>query len=171
VSEHRGRSGRWFRLVEILLVMGVLVVLSTIAGAKLNMAATTSAEAKMREDLRFVRTQVRVYAIHHGGRMPGYPGGDLNTAPTEAVFTNQLTMLTDDQGNTTGVEASWLRWGPYLAAIPENPVSGKKGVTILSPEEPLVADGMTGWLYQPSTGTLKPNVSGTDSEGHLFSDY
>jgi hypothetical protein len=113
---------------------------------------------------------VRVYAIHHWGRVPGYPGGDLAAAPTETAFTEQLTMSTDDRGDTRATGAL-LRWGPYLTTIPENPLSGKKGVTILSPEEPLVADGMTAWLYQPSTGTLKPNVSGTDSEGHLFSDY
>ncbi len=164
-------AGRGFSLIEILVVAVIIVVLTTIALAKLNNAAVTSAEAKMREDLRFIRTQVRVYSMHHRGLVPGYPGGDKNAAPTEAAFTDQLTLPTDDAGNTSTAGSTVYRWGPYLMKIPENPVSGRKGVTILSAEEPLVADGMTAWLFQPSTGQLKPNVSGTDSEGHLFSDY
>jgi type II secretory pathway pseudopilin PulG len=156
---------------EVFIVVVIVGVLAAIAVPKLTNAATMSAEAKMREDLRFLRTQISVYTTHHKGVAPGYPGGDRGAAPTEALFGEQLMKITDEAGNPSAVRSAVFKWGPYVQAIPENPVSGKKGVTILRPEEPLVADGMTAWLYQPSTGILKPNVSGTDSEGHLFSDY
>ena len=35
----------------------------------------------------------------------------------------------------------------------------------------MVADGTTGWLYQPATGTIKANVVGNDGAGHAIIDY
>jgi hypothetical protein len=55
--------------------------------------------------------------------------------------------------------------------IPDNPISGKSGWKILGPADPLVADGSTAWLYQPSTGIIKANVTGTDSLGVSIIDY
>ena len=55
--------------------------------------------------------------------------------------------------------------------MPRNSVNGSSDVKILSDSDAFTPDDSTGWLYQPSTGTLKANVAGTDTSGRPIIDY
>jgi hypothetical protein len=55
--------------------------------------------------------------------------------------------------------------------MPKNPVNNNSDWKILSDSDSFTPDGTTGWLYQPSTGSLKANVPGNDSAGRPLIGY
>ena len=159
-----------FTLVEILIVVVIVGILAAIAVPKLSNASQIARESSLKEDLHFLRTQVNVYRANHQVS-PGYPGGDSTQAPTQQAFIDQLTLYTNALGNTSATQTGPYTLGPYLPQVPANPVNSLATLKLLAPTDAFTADGTTGWLYQPSTGLIKPNVAGLDSEGHPYSDY
>ena len=119
---------RAFSLVEILIVVVILGILAAIAVPKFSNASLISRENTLKEDLRFLRTQINVYCTHHTDVFPGYPAGDTAQTPTADIFVQQLTQYTDNAGNT-GPSSATYKWGPYLTKMPENPVNGFESLT------------------------------------------
>jgi general secretion pathway protein G len=171
LPRHVRRLARGFSLVEILIVVVILGILAAIAVPKLSNASLISRENTLKEDLRFLRTQIGVYATQHRDVFPGFPAGDPNATPTADTFVNQLTGFSDSGGNLGTDHSDVYKWGPYLSKMPENPVTGMATIKVLAPGDAFTPDATTGWLYQPSTGTIEPNLTGKDSEGKNFSEY
>jgi general secretion pathway protein G len=157
--------------VEILIVVVILGILAAIAVPKFSNASQISRENTLKEDLRLLRTQIGVYHAQHADIFPGYPGGNTYQTPTGDVFVAQLTTVTDSVGNTNAGVGGAFQWGPYLNAMPANPVNALATLKILGPGDAMTPDGSTGWLYQPSTGAIEPNLAGQDSEGQNFAGY
>jgi hypothetical protein len=80
-------------------------------------------------------------------------------------------MYTNVVGNTSATQTGPYTFGPYVPQVPANPVNSLGTFKMLGPADPFTADGTTGWLYQPSTGAIKPNIVGSDSESHPFANY
>ncbi len=114
---------------------------------------------------------IAVYGSNHHDTFPGYPGGDTSQAATAAAFVQQMTQYTDEGGNASATGSAVYQFGPYLITMPDNPVNSLSTVKIVGAGGALTADDTTGWLYQPSTGALLPNLTGTDSEGTAYSGY
>jgi len=159
-----------FSLVEILIVVMILGILAAIAVPKLANASQVARENSLKDNLRLLRTQLGVYKSQHAV-FPGYPAGDTAQSPTPAATYDQLLQFTDANGNASPTGTPTYRWGPYLDMMPKNPVNGSSDWKILSDSDPFTPDDTTGWLYQPSTGTLKANLPGTDSSGRALIDY
>jgi general secretion pathway protein G len=163
-------SGRAFSLVEILIVLMIIGILAAIAIPKFSNASQIARENSLKDDLRLLRTQFGVYKTQHAV-FPGYPAGDANQSPTAAVATAQLVKYTDSLGNVSDTGTNLYKWGPYMDQIPKNPMNGSADIKILGPGDVFTPDGTTGWLYQPSSGTIKANVAGNDGAGHAVIDY
>ncbi|HUO08611.1 MAG TPA: prepilin-type N-terminal cleavage/methylation domain-containing protein [Phycisphaerae bacterium] len=166
----RGDS-RGFTLVEILIVVVIIGILAAIAVPKLTNASQIARESSLKGDLRFLRTQISVYRANHHEISPGYPGGNVAQTPTQNAFSDQMTLYTDSSGYTSATLNGPYIYGPYLPQVPPNPVNGLTTMKMLAPSDTLTPDNTTGWLYQPSTGMIEPNIVGSDSEGHTYISY
>jgi len=160
-----------FTLVEILIVVVILGILAAIAVPKLSTASQTARENTLHDDVRFLRTQIQVYHSQHNDVFPGYPGGDTTQSPTSTDFISQLTLYTDINGTTSATGSTQFQFGPYLTQMPIDPVNSFTTITIVADGAPMTADGTTGWLYQPSTGQLLPNIVGNDTAGMPYANY
>jgi len=170
VKSARRQFPRGFSLVEILIVVVIIGILAAIAVPKLSNASQVARENSLKDDLRLLRTAVGVYKTQHFVN-PGYPGGDATQTATQQAVFDQLLQFTDANGNTAAGSSAVFKYGPYMNQMPANPLNGSSDWKILSDYDTFVADGTTGWLYQPSTGLLKANVVGNDSGGRAVVDY
>jgi hypothetical protein len=118
--------------------------------------------------LASLRQALASYRIDHG-EWPGWeprPGEGPRPACSEWLV-RQLTLPSDETGETAAEPSPVHRFGPYLGGgIPANPVNGLATIRVLGEAEawPLTADDRTGWIYDARSGVLKMNSQGA-SEG------
>ena len=158
------RSGG-FTLVEILIVVVILGILAMIVIPKFSNASHQARENTLKDDLRYLRTQIQVYKAQHRDIAPGYGG--------TATFVEQMTMFTDDQGNTNPTYTKVFRFGPYLTKMPTNPLNEKETLDVAGPAETTLSkvDGGAGWVYKPTTGEIIADLTGNDSNGTAYASY
>ena len=169
----RSSRARGFTLIEILIVITILAIMATIVIPHFSNASVTARESMLKDELRYLRTQIIVYRAQHHDVSPGYPGGDVGQPPTEADFVAQMTRHTEEYGAVSNVATATHKFGPYLSAIPENPLNKLKAVQILADNDPWpTPDGNSyGWFYRPSTGDIMANSPGIDGNGQAYSSY
>lgn len=173
-SEQSSRLRRGgFTLVEILIVVVILGILAAIVLPQFSNASHQARENTLKDDLRFLRTQIAVYTAQHNETAPGYPGGNMVVAATSAAFVEQLTSYTNARGVVVLSGADGPKYGPYLSKFPANPISGKDGVLVTTgltfpmPDEALDV----GWIYNVTTQQIKANLTGADNEGVAYFNY
>ena len=166
-----GRAG--FTLVEIMIVVVLLGILAALVIPAFTNASEPAKEGVLRDQLRLLRMQVELYAGHHRGVPPGYPGGDTGVAPTAAAFEAQLTQYTSEAGATNATYAPGTPLAPYTDRIPANPFNGLTSVRVLGDGDTIpAADGQTyGWFFKPATRQLVANTPGADAAGHAYTSY
>jgi prepilin-type N-terminal cleavage/methylation domain-containing protein len=159
-----------FTLVELLIVLCILGILAGLVVPRFSDASHTARENTLKDDLRYLRTQIVVFKAQHRDVPPGYPSGNISAAPSEAVFLSQMTGKTNDLCREgTGAQ---YPLGPYLTKMPPNPINGLSSIRIVENGAALgVPDNLTGWIFKPLTLEIVPNLPGVDSEGRAYADY
>jgi prepilin-type N-terminal cleavage/methylation domain-containing protein len=162
-----------FTLVEVLIVVIILAILAALVVPKFSNAARLSRENLLRENLRFIRSQIVIYNAEHNNVSPGYPGGRTTATPTEQAFLDQMTKPTNARGEIGDKTSPDHPYGPYLPRMPENPFNEKDTVRIVDRGEsfPVAAVGTHGWIYQPSTMKFACDTPGSDEKGVAYLDY
>jgi general secretion pathway protein G len=166
------RSGlKGFTLVELLIVVTILAILALLVIPQVSSATTESREAALKEELRQVRIQINLFRAQMGDVMPGFPEGNPATTPDETQFVAHMTQFIATNFSTSPTRTADHTFGPYLPRIPTNPINGLSTVAVLDDSELFVADGTTGWIYQPRAGRFVANLTGKGSDGRDYTNY
>lgn len=164
-----------FTLVEILIVVVILGILAAIIVPQFSNASHLARENILKDDLRYLRTQIGVYKAQHEDVPPGFPSGDLGQTPTPEAFIQQLTGYTNIKGEVSMTADPVYPFGPYLSQMPRNPLTGKSGVHIVTsgnmPQPSLDQFPEAGWIYHVGTQQIIANTPGVDSQGIAYADY
>jgi general secretion pathway protein G len=162
-----------FTLIEILIVVVILGILAAIVVPQFSDAALVARENTLKDDLRYLRTQLMVFKAQHQDVAPGYPGGNVSATPTAAAFDAQMTLYTDQNCGTSATQTATYKLGPYLSKMPQNPINGLNTVSVLDDNAALPAapTGSYGWIYQPKTQSLLSDATGTGRDGVRYFDY
>lgn len=108
------KERKGFTLVELLVVIVVLAVLAAVVLPKFVNSGQRSKEAALKADLKLVRNAVALFKTDTAA----YPSSLADLAATSAPANG-----IDSAGNSKAITASdWH--GPYLEAVPNDPVSG-----------------------------------------------
>jgi prepilin-type N-terminal cleavage/methylation domain-containing protein len=164
---------RGFTLIEILIVVIILGILSSIVIPQFSNATNESREATLRDCLRYLRTQITIFRAQHRDVCPGYPNGDTAATPDAATFVQQMTLCSDENCNLNASPTSVFKFGPYLSSMPMDPLSTSAGVWVVTGATMPAPDQSQpyGWIYNPQTQTIIANLSGTDAGGTPYSSY
>jgi len=166
---------RAFTLVELIIVVLIIAILAAIIVPRFSGASDMAGSSALLQDLRYIRQQIQVYRAQHTGVSPGYMGGDPNAAPSETDFIEQMTNPTASDGTVGSSSSQTFRFGPYMAEMPINPISGSSAVYVVPNDAPLppAPTGLMafGWLYKPETMEFKAYVPGQDENGRAYYDY
>jgi type II secretory pathway pseudopilin PulG len=160
-----------FTFVELLIVVALLGILAAMTLPIFQEHITEAKEAAAKDNLRILRNAIGLYAAQHNGFPPGYVNEALILVPV--TVTKQFCQKSNISGKISSEPSAEYNLGPYLSAIPKNPFNNSNNMLILNDFTPFPepATGTTGWIYKPSTKTIRLNFDGTDSEGVRYYDY
>lgn len=163
------RIGRAFSLVEMIVVIVIIGIITAIALPRFSRGVGSSGAAALHQNMAVLRGALEFYSTEHRGAYPGATGDGVNAAHTEASFVRQMTKFTDIDGNVQNTGDATFRYGPYLRRgmppLPVGPYAGAVGVQVVTGATALafVADDTIGWLYNDTTGNIRPNLSAGDA--------
>ena len=160
------------RIAEIAIVIMVSGILGLLVAPRLTSAANSDRESALRDSLEQLRTQIAIYQIEHHGVAPGFPSGNTALMPTYESFVDQLTKYSNGHGVTSDTPSAEFKFGPYLSAVPINPLTDNADIRFVPPSEHTPStSGEQGWVYQPMTGWIAANSSGSDIFNVNHTDY
>ena len=174
-SQSPNRSLTSRRLVNAAKVAGIFSIL-LVGAAVLHPpryadGSQQSQDATLAECLRYLRTQVDVYALEHNGVPPGFPGNDITQPPDAETFVAQMTRYTDPAGRFSSEKASRQVRGPYVMSFPANPVNLRDEVLVVTTAPRADDTKPYGWIYNPVKRQILPNLPGADSQGVSYASY
>ena len=129
-----------YTLVELLVVIVVLAVLAAIVLPKFMDSSVRSKEASLKTDLKLVRNAVATFQADIGK----YP------ATLEDLVKTDVAQVKDKDDKTV-TSSDWH--GPYLEALPADPVSGND------------------FTYVAATGKVTSSASGNGLDGTAYSSW
>lgn len=131
-----------FTLVELLVVIVILAVLAAIALPKFMDSSARSKESALKSDLKILRNAITLFKTDTGL----YPLtlADLAAASAPAQGNNGTA-------DTALTASNWH--GPYLQAVPSDPVSG------------------SAFTYTKTTGVVVSSASGNALDGTAYSSW
>jgi general secretion pathway protein G len=167
-GKRQSRTG--FTLVEILIVVVILGIIAAITLPQFSNASLVAREGTMKDDLRYLRSQIVVYTAQHQDFAPAFANGALGGSPA-ADFLQQMTQYTDQYGNCSTAQTGTFVFGPYLSKMPPNPLTGDSSMKVVTGNVPMTPDDTTGWIYNPTSGAIVVNSTKSDSSGVAYVTY
>jgi general secretion pathway protein G len=174
----RRYATKGFTLIELLIVVIIIAILAAIAIPQFSSSSGDAQESAMGANLSTLRSAIELYRVQHGNTYPsknsskvgaectnGTPGtGDPDS---ELAFKDQLTMYSDASGHTCSVNAATYTYGPYLRAIPTEPITNANTVAVVTAvgAAPVSSDSTTGWRFVNTTGAFQVHSTKKAQDG------
>jgi general secretion pathway protein G len=136
-----------FTLVEILIVVIILGILAAIVIPQFTNASQDARESSLLSQLQTLRSQIELYKLQHRDALPNLVA---NWDP--------MTSKTDVDGTINAAG----EFGPYMQAIPSNPVNGDTAVT--DGDGSGAASGPCGFIFDYNGGNGTGRIWGTDTD-------
>ena len=133
-----------FTLVELLIVIIIIAVLAAIAIPKFSNSSQRSKESSLRANLKLVRNAIDLFRADTGAFPASMAGLTATTTSGLSASAVACTIAATD----------WR--GPYLQAVPVDPVSGS---------------AMTYGTAAADVGTVKSSATGNGLDGTAYSTW
>ncbi|MCD2519152.1 prepilin-type N-terminal cleavage/methylation domain-containing protein [Massilia sp. G4R7] len=178
-----------FTLIELLIVVIIIAILAAIAIPQFSNTSSDAQEAALDANLNTMRSAIELYRLQHNNRYPGAvatsggtncPAGDAGTsAATDAAsqaiaFTQALTMYSNAAGQTckTNPAGGAFVYGPYLRAVPGEPVTPSTTVAIVNDAANAIPTATTGgWRFNITTGQLVMNSTNVARDQRKYYEH
>jgi general secretion pathway protein G len=143
-------------LVELVIVACIIGILAALVVPLVQGQATDAKTAAAKDNLRILRSTIELYAANNGGIPPGYEDDSRSGALDDTFFRDQTVVV-----------------AKYMRRIPENPFNNLDTILMVGNGQtfPSEATGDYGWVYQPSTQTIRLDWPGTDEDGVRYFDF
>ena len=159
-----------FTLVEWLIVVVILSILAMLVIPRVSHSIEGATEATLKQDLRTVRNAIQLFAVQHGGTLPGSVSDGTNAAGTAQSLRRQLWYFSNAGGEVSEVKHADYPFGPYLKSFPRGPLGPSKGriaVIMVADGVPLSgeSDPINPWKYDYTTGEFIFNWDALSIDG------
>jgi len=151
-SPGRGPGAGGFTLIEMLIVVILLAILAAVVIPMFLNFSGDARIASLMVNLQTIRRQMNLYRVDHRDQWPG--GED-----EEAGFVAQMTRYSNTEGETSATKSEQYPHGPYLSAIPVNPISGSNAIVFVTYTRFIAPKVDGGWWYNPETGEFRPYLN------------
>jgi general secretion pathway protein G len=141
----RRASRKGFTLIEILIVVIILGILAAIVIPQFSSASTQARTSALQSTVQTLRSQIALYKLQHGDTLPNIVGANAWTP---------LTATSTYSGTT---------YGPYLPAVPTNPMSN--GFVVINGTSAGGVSTGADYVYDYASGTGSGNIWGTTTNG------
>jgi general secretion pathway protein G len=178
----RLRAARGFTLIELLIVVIIIAILAAIAIPQFSSSSSDAQESALDANLATVRSSIELYRVQHANVYPGIKtsvgtaactGGALGTgaAASSLAVSDQLTAYSNASGGTCTVKTTDYPFGPYVRAIPAEPLSNVNTIAVSATVLGTPAAAATGWAYSTLTGQFAANNPANDSKGKALAAH
>jgi prepilin-type N-terminal cleavage/methylation domain-containing protein len=180
----RQRAVRGFTLIELLIVVIIIAILAAIAIPQFSNSSGDAQEAALDANLATMRSAIELYRVQHGNSYPTAKasvgdaactgdGATKGTGPinTEAAFKEHMTYFSTKDGATCSIAATGYIYGPYMRAVPAEPIKNSATVAVTAGALPAAATDGSGWIYSNTTGALAMNSQANDRSGKKLSTH
>ena len=185
----RQYAAKGFTLIELLIVVIIIAILAAIAIPQFGNSTNEAADAALDANLNTVRSAIELYRVQHNNNFPAQVAATANAAAcvggtsvavaagTEAAFIAHLTQYSNRAGQVCSVPAVGFDNGPYLRAIPRDPVTAPNlatGDDVLVTAAAFAAPAaavVPGWRYNTQDGRFEMNSNAVDRNNVAFSTH
>ena len=175
-STFRRRAVQGFTLIELLIVVIIIAILAAIAIPQFSNTSGDAQESASIANLTTMRSAIELYRVQHNGAYPskapvgtaptGCTTGGATTDNDATTFTDQLVKYSSASGHTCTTQVAGYIYGPYLRAIPAEPLTNASTVLVVTDNATTPPGAATsGWRFLNTTGALQINSTKLARDG------